>query len=756
MKMGFCYILILLFIFPLCIRCQDASSSDSTTANTRPSITISKCSSLSINIDGRIDEPVWDSCETATDFVEIEPNDNTKALVKTDVKMTYDDDNLYIAFICYDNQMSKLRVSLTDRDKIYNDDYVGVLIDTYNDNKQAYEIFLNPYGIQGDGIWTKQSEEMNFDMLYDSEAKIYKDKWIVEIAIPFKSLRFPEKDIQEWGVHIIRTRPRDSRVQMSWAKISRDNSELMSQAGVLRGFRNLKKGKQLELLPFVLGSQLGFRERSGDPDSKFINEKIKGDAGFGVKYGFTSNLTGELSFNPDFSQVESDAAQVDVNTSTAIFYPEKRPFFLDGMNTFSSQLQVVYTRMLNNPLFTAKMIGKIDAFDVGYLMGYDENTPFIIPKKYGSDVVETDLKSFSNVIRLKKSLTGESFLGLIGTDREVGDSYNRVIGFDGTLNFWKNYYINWQLLGYFTKELNDSLLYEETTQFNKSGNDAGFNGEAYSNFGGTINLTRKTRHWNGEFYINVAPPEARRDLGYLGKNDFREIGVWQGFTIYPQSKFLLRVEPSFSGGTQYDYDNRIKEQWLVPEVYFQFAKQINFSIGMLAVNNENYYDVYHKNVHRGWINLNINTDSRIRGGAFIESGKFIVRDEEPSFVGWGLNSELWLTLKPVNNLTLENTYYYYELSRNRGGEKLYAGYIFRNKTSFQFTKHFFLRLIVQYDSFDKRFDVDPLFSYKWNPFTIFYIGSTHDLTDYRNSAGRSRFVESQRQFFAKFQYLFKL
>ena len=244
--------------------------------------------------------------------------------------MTYDDDFLYAAFICYDDKMSKLRVSLTDRDKIYDDDNIGILIDTYNDHKQAYEIFLNPYGIQGDGIWTRNSEEMNFDMLYDSEAKIYSDRWVIEIAIPFKSLRFPEKDEQEWSIHVIRTRPRESRMQMSWANISRDNSELMTQAGILKGLMKLKKGKQLELLPYVIGSQYGFREDDSDPNSKFINEKVKGDLGIGIKYGFSSNLTGELTYNPDFSQVESDAAQIDVNTSSAIFYPEKRPFFLDG------------------------------------------------------------------------------------------------------------------------------------------------------------------------------------------------------------------------------------------------------------------------------------------------------------------------------------------------------------------------------------------------------------------------------------------
>jgi hypothetical protein len=752
---------ILIIIGILCIFCdncytQETSGKDTVNVNVKPEITISKCANQEVKIDGVLNEPVWETCQPATDFVEIEPGDNLEASVKTDVKMTYDENFLYVAFICYDDRISKLRANLTDRDAMYSDDYVGILLDTYNDHKQAYEIFVNPYGIQGDGIWTKQGEEMNFDMLYDSEAKIYKDKWIVELAIPFKSLRFPELDEQQWGVHIIRTRPRESRTQFSWAKVSRDNSEFLSQAGILKGFKKLKKGKQLELLPFVLGSQYGYREAPYNPESKLINEKIKGDLGIGIKYGFSSNLTGEISINPDFSQVESDAAQVDVNSSSAIFYPEKRPFFLDGANIFNSYINVVYTRMLNNPLYTVKLIGKIDDIDVGYLMGYDQNTPYIIPTKYGSDPVLTDLKSFGNVLRLKKNLKGGSFIGFIGTDRETGDSYNRVFGFDGSFNFANNYYFNWEVLGYVTKELNDTGIYSNSTPINKKGNDAGFNGEKYSNFGGTFSLSRNSRHWNAEIFMNIAPPEARRELGYMGKNDFKELGFWQGFNIYPKNSFILRIEPSIDGGVQYDYDGRIKEQWVVPKFYIQFKRLINMSGGFLAVNNENYYDEYLKNVHRGWINLNINTSSKATGGAFFEMGKYIVRFEDPSYVGWGWNAEAWLTLKPIDNLILENNYNYFELSKEKGGEKLYTGYIFRNKTSFQFTRKFFLRLVMQYDSFSKTFDIDPLLSYKWNPFTIFYIGSTHNMADLGSSPNHGRFIETRRQFFAKFHYLFKL
>jgi hypothetical protein len=162
-------------------------------------------------------------------------------------------------------------------------------------------------------------------------------------------------------------------------------------------------------------------------------------------------------------------------------------------------------------------------------------------------------------------------------------------------------------------------------------------------------------------------------------------------------------------------------------------------------------------VQRGWINLNINTFSAVQGGVNAEIGKYIVRTgDTDSYVGWGLNAGAWLTLKPFSNLILENDYSYFELAEKKGGSKLYAGYVFRNKTSYQFTRKFFLRLIVQYDSFSKSFNIDPLLSYKWNPFTIFYIGSSHNMSDIGEVPGHGRFVENSRQFFAKFQYLIKL
>ncbi|HEY3249626.1 MAG TPA: DUF5916 domain-containing protein, partial [Ignavibacteria bacterium] len=727
--------------------CQQSTGDDSVSfnPNIQPVINISRCQNGAVKIDGKLDEEAWKNAPAAKDFVEIEPGDNLEPPVKTEVLIMFDDDNLYFGFICYDNEMKKLVSNLCDRDKMFSDDWVGPIIDPYGDNKKGYEIFVNPYGVQGDLIWTKQGENSSYDMIFYSEASIHKDKWIVEMAIPFKSLSFPDKNNHDWKIHLLRTRPRDTRTQMSWAKISRDDPSFLGQAGILKGINKVKGGKNFEILPYVLGGLTGYRRDINNPDSKFVADSVKkGEFGVGLKYGFTSNLTGEVVYNPDFSQIESDAAKVDVNSSSALFYPEKRPFFLEGSDIFNSYVDVVYTRMINDPLLALKLTGKIGSLDVGYVGAYDEKTQFILPFDYGSDFVFSDsLRSLSNTLRLRRSLKGDSYIGVIATDREVKKSYNRVIGFDGSLNFWNDMYLNWEGLYYSTKEINDPDIYSSDIRFGRNKEySLTFDGESFSGFGAFVELQKRTRNYGGGLSYSQAPPEARRDLGFISNNNFRTLSTWNYYTMYPENSFFLRIEPQLNAGIRYDFNNRIREQWLVPGFWFLFKKQINMSGGFFAVNNEEYEGIFHKNVNRGWVNINVNTFNKAAGGAYFELGRYIVRFENPSFVGYGYYAETWMDLRPVDRLISSFSYVYTELSKKAGEEKLYAGYIFRNKTSFQFNKHLFLRCIVQYDSFNKRLDIDPLLSYKWNPFTIFYIGSTHEVDSYDDGHNKSRLVET--------------
>lgn len=751
----FSFALLLLFLIVSIVKSQEKIRIDSAGFNINPSITAQRCKNSGIKIDGVLNEPAWDTAPVAGNFTEISPKDNIKPPAETEMRVLYDDDNLYFAFTCYDSNISSVKSNLCDRDKIWSDDYVGVMIDTYGDNKLAYEIFANPSGIQGDATWTPTEENDSYDLIYTSEAKIYKDRWVLEIAVPFKSIRFPEKKVQSWRMHVIRNFPRHDRIQMSWAVVSRDNPSFFSQAGILTGISNVKRGKNLEILPYVIGSQNGFINDNEDPNSKFINEKFKGDLGGGIKYGFTSNLTGELVYNPDFSQVESDAAQVDVNTSSAIIYPEKRPFFLEGNNMFSTTEPIVYSRTINKPLFAAKLIGKIGGVEVGYIGALDRKTQFILPFDFGSEfALFEDLRSVTNVLRLRKVFNGDSYIGFLGTDREAEKGYNRVLSFDGSWHISNDYYFNWQVAGTTTKEINDTLLYNDKTTFGNGKYDLAFNGQKFGNIGGSLQFERQSRHWYNDIVYNDLPPETRRDVGYANSVNYREIVSYHSYTFWPDKGFFVRVNPSVSASMKFNYDGSVKERVIYPQFFIQCKELISVSGWYLAANDEYYKNVMLKGVHRGGLTINANTSNELNGSLYITAGKFIVRFGDP-YVAWGLNWGFTLNLRPINRLLMENTYDYSELATSYHGEMVYAGYILRNKTSFQFTKNFFLRLVTQYDSFDGLIEIDPLISYKWNPFTIFYIGSANTLTDYGPGIKRARFIQTSRQFFAKFQYLFR-
>jgi len=737
--------------------------------NLKPELTIVKLNADKMKIDGILDEEVWKRAEIAKNFTEISPGDNVKPEVDTEVKFFYDDDNLYVGYICYEHDMSSVRASISDRDRMYGDDWVGPFIDTYSDLKQGFEMYVNPKGIQGDLLWTPDNEDSNYDIIYDSEAKIYNDRWTAEFRIPFKSLRFPDKKEQTWRIHLLRNRPRGARQEIYWASVSRDDPNFMGQSGFLKGIKNVKRGKDIQFLPYVLGTQNSSLENRSNPDSKFNIDKIKSAFGFSAKYGLSSTLTLDGTYNPDFSQVEADAPQININSPFALFFPEKRPFFLEGINDFATPINVAYTRSINNPLFALKLTGKAKKLSVGFLSAYDENTPFIVPLSERSFFFSSNKNSVSNILRLKYDIGGENYMGLIVSDREESaDSskafgftgYNRNFGFDGKFGFASNYYFTFQILSNNTKEINDTNFNNNTLKryrFDDDKHTALFDGESYNGTNVFASFNRNARGWSFFTEYFFQPPTVRRDNGFVTRNNFHQFNMLQEYNFYPESKVFRRIDPEVNFFLKHDVNGKLKEQYIDLNLVTDWTNGIYSAIGFLPLNNEDYGGIFHKNVNRWHFNLEANNLSKfITGGFYYEFGKYIVRFQTPSYLGSGHNFEFWATIKPFEKLRNDINYNYSELSKSAGGEKLYAGYVLSNKISYQFNKNFFLRVLLQYDLFSRNFSIDPLLSYKWNPYTILFLGSSHDLNEIVNSSGFSKLYETDRQIFLKFQYLWSL
>ncbi|HEY6952864.1 MAG TPA: carbohydrate binding family 9 domain-containing protein [Bacteroidota bacterium] len=704
-----------------------------------------------IHLTGKLDDPRWNLAQPIELRYEVTPGENVPAPQRTFVRMLYNQDYVYFGFDCKDTNVAALRAHITDRDKMFDDDFVDIILDTYGDYQRAYEIVTNPYGIQGDLLMTSNNEDPSFDMVWDAAASINSDGWTAEIAVPFKSLRFPSVPVQQWGVDFIRTIPRASRVQISWTPISRDNPCLLCQGGFVGGISNVQSVTSVDLLPYVVSQQSGGLNDNTDPNSPFHNGKVNGRVGGGLRYSPSPDLAVEGVINPDFSQVESDATQISVNSNFALFYPEKRPFFLLGADIFQNQTQTFYTRTINNPLGAGRVIGKSGSLSFAYLAASDRNTPFIVPGEETSDYVATNLESISNIARARYEFGQEAFLGGMLETRNTGPAHNYLGGVDWMYKFWENYYFQGEFFYADTKEVNDTTILSNSRLLGNSGHDATFNGEQYGGSSALLTLRKNARDYSFTFqYMDRAPTFQAQD-GFVPNNDLRTAVLQQNYQFYPNNAWIDSWGVGLNSGLHFNHDGVRKEKFAVPFFYAQFKGQTNVNVTYMALNDELYKGFEFTHINRGELSIFSRPASFLTLQFEGWLGRFIKRNDNPD-AGKGHTIDITATVKPTSQFEIDLSYSRARLSSIATGELFYDGYIARTVGIYQFTPEVFLRLIGQYDEFNKAVNVFPLVSYKLNPYTIFYIGSTYDLADFGNPYG---FKETSRQYFLKLQYLFR-
>src|SRR5229473_824220 len=366
-------------------------------------------------IDGKLDDDIWKQAVVLKDFYQVQPGDNIAPSKPTEVMLGYDSKFIYVAFHCFD-EPDKVRATIPKRDNIFNDDYVGILFDTFNDKRKAYEFDFNPLGVQADGIWTDgQGEDFNPDIVMESKGILTSDGWTVEVAIPFKSLRYVAGKDKLWGAHFFRRIKRFNNELSMWMPINRDISSWLSQEGHLSGMDGISTERTLELIPSLTLSETGKRKgtlsraqlNAGmlDP-GRLVNEPIKFDPGLTGKYSITPNVTLDFAINPDFAQVESDQLVVTANQRFPIFFPEKRPFFLEGVDIFNTQIAAVHTRSIIDPDFAVKLTGKVKRNTFGLLLASD-NGPgnFSEEERPTADPRLLDKKARDSIVRRMDSST---------------------------------------------------------------------------------------------------------------------------------------------------------------------------------------------------------------------------------------------------------------------------------------------------------------------------------------------------------------
>ena len=389
-------------------------------------------------LDGALDEAVWRQAALLTGFSQFSPLDGIPAADSTQVLMWYSPTALYVGIRAFEAH-GAVHATLADRDKISADDNVQLLLGTFHDQRQAFVFGVNPFGVQMDGTivetgqttggaWTptlsgRAAPDLSQDFVFTSKGRLTEYGYEVEIRVPFKSMKFQSGDVQSWDVNVVR-QVQHSGFEDSWAPARRSNASFLGQGGTIEGLGGFDRGLVLDLNPVVT------RKASGAPNPRgWGYTHPRPQFGANVRWGMTSNLTLNGTIYPDFAEVESDAGQFVIDPRQSLFFPEKRPFFLDGLEQFNVPRNLIYTRRIAKPEAALKLTGKMAGTSIGVLSATDDQSL----SATGSDA------TYYNIVRAQRDLGGQSRIGMAYTDRVVGDDYNRVADIDGRVVFGKVY-----------------------------------------------------------------------------------------------------------------------------------------------------------------------------------------------------------------------------------------------------------------------------------------------------------------------------
>jgi len=713
----------------------------------RPEVQVGRITEK-ITIDAYFDEQAWSTAAKVSGFTEYFPREGNKPAYDTEVRIMYDETHLYLAITAFDDP-KQIRSSLRDRDAIFNDDFVGIILDTYGNSTWAYEFFFNPIGIQGDMLLTGDDEDFGFHIVHQSKGRITDDGYVVEVAIPFRELRFPNVEEQEWRATFWRTRPRSSRERTSWAAISRSDACFLCQFGTIKGISGIKSSQPIRLLTSLTLTQSAERNQ---PGAALDNDAISITPSLGLSYSPSSSLTAELTINPDFSQIESDAGQIDVNTTTALSFPERRPFFQEGSDLFDSRIRQLYTRSINSPLAALKLTGRQQKASYAFLSAWDEESPTILALEEGSRTLVRG-GSFVNVARYRQSFGNDNDLGVIFTDRryEEGGS-GTTFGFDGRFRINKTLSSFYHLVLSNTEEGTDqsTITRFQDQTFANGKYTLAYDGETFSGTGLTAGLFQNGRNFRNSLTYTQLSPDFRAHTGFVTQNARRTIFNDSEIIIYPKIDLVDEIKVELTTGLFYNWDGVLKDRFIMPSFEINLPGQTNLEFEYLW-SVERFAGVRIPGIQRWELGLSTQPNQYVTGRVNVSKGKYIARFARPAFLGDGHQFNIGASIRPTTQFEISPSLAWQELNNPTTKEELFSVYILRTRLSYQFTREFFIRAITEYNHSNGNFDIQPLLTYKINPFSVFYLGTNRQYSDWD---GLDDLSVRSRQYFFKAQYLF--
>ncbi len=703
-----------------------------------------------VRIDGVLDEAVWQDALILELGYETNPGENIEPKVRTEVLLASSRTHLYVAFRAYDPDPSAICANITDRDNMFDDDRLSFTLDTFNDQRRGYMFFVNPFGIQGDALdsYGMGGGDPAWDTIWDSEGRITDEGYVVEVAVPFSSLRFQRSDgKQVWGIGFGRKYSRDFDYRMSHMPRDRDETCYLCQIAKFEGFAGATPGRNIELDPTLSG--FATQEREEFPSGSFENADSQFEPGLTARWGITPNLVISGAANPDFSQVEADAFQLEANTQFALFYEEKRPFFLEGMEHFQMQLNPVYTRTVAEPSWGLKMTGKEGSNALGAFVVRDEITNLIVPGSQGSWSASLDQPVTDAAVRYRMDVASASTAGFVVTARD-GDGYRNLVGgVDGNLRFTPSDRLQFQVLGSRTDYPDDFAT------------DAGqpedeFDGMAYD---------AEYNHDSATFDWWLAYREIgdgfRADMGFRPRTDFRQARTgWSHAWRTEAGHWYTNLNSGFGYVHNEELDGDMLESFF--DCWLNYAGPLRSEVNVYGVIGRNMFDGVEYDENRVWVGTALWPGSSTRLSLDSSFGDAV--DYANGRAATKLNLEPVVFLKLARRLDVAMAHEYERLDVDEG--RLYTANISYVRAAYQFTRRTFLRAILQYEDYVFNTDLysdgrDPrfrhfasqvLFSYKLNPQTVLYLG----YSDSHEGDAEIDLTQRDRTFFAKIGYAWVL
>ncbi|NNM14370.1 MAG: carbohydrate binding family 9 domain-containing protein [Gammaproteobacteria bacterium] len=702
--------------------------------------------SQAARIDGVMDEPQWQEALKLDLIYETSPDENTPAKQKTTAYLYENGESLYVAFRAEDSDMSQLRAFIKDRDSAYQDDFVGIQMDTFNDEQRAYEFFVNPYGSQMDLLYDESSDDDDdsWDAIWDAQGSIDEGGYTIEMEIPFSNLRFESSsDVKTWGIEVLRVHPRDQRRIYRNSPRNRNRNCILCQFHKLKGFQNAKQGNQLELNPVLTIGKSESRNDAGE----LVTNSTDYEPGLNVRWGITPELTLDGTLNPDFSQVESDSAQLSVNETFALFFPEKRPFFQEGSNYYNTHMNVIYTRNVTDPEYGLKLTGRQNSHTFGAFAVKDEITNIILPGTFGSSFTSLGAESDVYAGRYRYDFNPDLNIGLIGTYRDSGDYNNTVTGVDGFYR-WKEKHTFRAI--YLNSNTDNTLAMQD-----EFGLAAKQSGHAYR-----LNYRYNSRDWFAFSNYRDYDKDFRADLGFITRVNNDQFAIGGGRVLYSEDKWWNRIEIGGDWDISHDNEGRLLEKELEGRIEINGPLQSYISTGMVARDRLFEDTLFYEKFN--WAYFEIKPIGGLVTGFETNIGDRIDFSESKLADSFRLQPFINFDLNKHLNLNIKHTYNRLD---SDGGRKLTAN-LTDARIKYQFSTRSFLRLTLQYENIEsidqdrlnfgeetgnKGLNSQLLYSYKVNPRTVFFLGYS-DLSD---DANTERSLQTQeRGLFMKLGYVF--